>query len=354
MKLTVSCPECGKTFRNLKPELAGKKARCSCGKLVRLGAKKSSALETSAALPKESRDSSPNVKPGLPSVPPERSPSSEKKTKRKKRRGRTIEIPITVSVSSPGTEEPLFKDTYGDLDDILAGAGNSAPLKIPRPQDTPTSPTAESSSQESPPTFAVPSQVGVIAGLLSATLAIWFGTLIATSKFAVIDWPLIRNLSNSFQNLFNVSFGEAEVTTVFNAVFLLLGWTLWLAALVLIALGVGQFFNTFIQLLFKQSFIKRVDGLIGACAITILFLMIAVIFTQIALSNAEYQRLEGYNLPFSTEEEKLANVIQLQAVEGDRSDLFTHGLLFGAVLPFSIFAFTMLRLFTKAPTVSQE
>ena len=135
----------------------------------------------------------------------------------------------------------------------------------------------------------------------------------------------------------------------FNAVFLLLSWILWLASLALIAFGIGQFLNTFVQLLFRRPFINRIDGLTGTCAVTILFLLIAIIFTQITFSNAEYRRLEGYNLPFLTEQEKLANVMQLQATEGDRSDSFTNGMLFGSAVPFSIFALTMLRLFTKAP-----
>ena len=352
MKLTVSCPDCGKVFRNLKPELAGKKARCSCGKLVRLGAKKSSASEVPAATSNESSDVAPNADLGLPTVAPESSLASEKKKKRKKRRGRAVEIPITVSVSAPGTEKPLFKDTYGDLDDILAGAGDSAPLKIPRPQETSPAATATATSPDSAP--ETPSQIGVFAGLLSATLAIWFGTLIAASKFALIDWPLISGLSNSLQNLFNISFGEAEITTTFNAVFLLLGWTLWVAALALVIFGIGQFLNTFVQLLIQRPLIKRIDGLTGICALTILLLMVTLIFTQIAFSNGEYQRLEGFNIPFATAEEKLANVVELQAAEGDRSDSFTNGLLFGVAFPFSILAFTMLRLFTKAPVANPE
>lgn len=352
MKLTVSCPECGKVFRNLKPELAGKKARCSCGKLVRLGAKKSSASE-SAEASNESQDTSQSTDQSLPTVSPERSLSAGKKQKRrKKRRARAIEIPITVSVSSPGTEKPLFQDTYGDLDDILAGAGDSTPLRIPRPQETSVTDKTESTALKS--TSETSSPIGVIAGLISATLAIWFGTLIATSKFALIDWPFIRSLSNSLQNVFHVSFGEAEVSTTFNAVFLFLGWTLWLLALALIILGIGQFLNTFIQLLVKAPLLKRIDGLAGICAITILLLMVTLIFTQITFSNGEYQRLESYNLPFGTEEEKLANVIQLQAAEGKRSDSFTNGMLIGAAFPFTIFAFTMLRLFTKAPTAQAE
>ena len=352
MKLNVSCPECGKVFRNLKPELAGKKARCSCGKLVRLGAKKTSASESAAAFD-ESEDNTLSSDQGLPTVASERSLSAEKKQKRrKKRRGRAIEIPITVSVSSPGTEKPLFQDTYGDLDNILAGAGDSAPLKIPQPQVTPAAAKRKTTSPESRSEISSP--IGVIAGLLSATLAIWFGTLIAISKFAPIDWPLIRSLSNSLQSLFHVSFGEAEVTTTFNAVFLLLGWTLWLSAFALIILGIGQFLNTSIQLLIKEPLLKRIDGLTGVCAITILLLIVTLIFTQITFSNVEYQRLESYNLPFATEEEKLANVIQLQAAEGERSNSFTNGLLIGAAFPFLIFAFTMVRLFTKAPSTHTE
>ena len=352
MKLTVSCPECGKVFRNLKPELAGKKARCSCGKLVRLGVKKSSASETEAA-PNESRDTSQSTDQSLPTVSPERSLSAEKKQKRrKKRRARAIEIPVTVSVSSPGTEKPLFQDTYGDLDDILASAGDSTPLRIPRPQETSVADKTESTALKS--TTEMSSPIGVIAGLISATLAIWFGTLLATSRFALIDWPFIRSLSNSLQNVFHVSFGEAEVSTTFNAVFLFLGWTLWLLALAFIILGIGQFLNTFIQLLVKEPLLKRIDGLVGIFAITILVLMVTLIFTQITFSNAEYQRLEGYNLPFATEEEKLANVVQLQVAEGERRDTFTHGILIGAAFPFTIFAFTMLRLFTKAPTAQAE
>ncbi len=37
MKLSTTCPGCGKQFRNIKPELAGKKVRCGCGTVLRVG-----------------------------------------------------------------------------------------------------------------------------------------------------------------------------------------------------------------------------------------------------------------------------------------------------------------------------
>ena len=37
MTLSFACPHCGKTYRNVKQKLIGKKARCSCGNVIRIG-----------------------------------------------------------------------------------------------------------------------------------------------------------------------------------------------------------------------------------------------------------------------------------------------------------------------------
>ena len=36
MTLSVFCPVCGKQFRNIKAEMIGKKARCTCGNILRI------------------------------------------------------------------------------------------------------------------------------------------------------------------------------------------------------------------------------------------------------------------------------------------------------------------------------
>lgn len=45
---SFSCPDCGKTYENVKAEMAGRKVRCSCGKVFRLGPKTEEQLRIAA------------------------------------------------------------------------------------------------------------------------------------------------------------------------------------------------------------------------------------------------------------------------------------------------------------------
>ena len=49
MPITVACPECGKSYANISDELAGRRTKCTCGKVIKLGEAKPDSSEPSAA-----------------------------------------------------------------------------------------------------------------------------------------------------------------------------------------------------------------------------------------------------------------------------------------------------------------
>lgn len=381
MSLSISCPSCGKQFRKIKAEMAGKKARCSCGEIVRLGPKKSNSKKSKRKRRKKepsdlldidllademlgdqllgdfSQDevsTEADPPPVQSAVVPSLTPNPNRKTDRgSKKRSQVPEVSPTVDDSSkPGTgsEAPLPVPSFDDLDDILAGAGNAAPL-IARPglgeprrgEEGATSdlPLPKKSYQASN------SPLGFGAALGSGTLALWFGLLVVVSRFQIIPIMLVERFSQQLQLGNTAMLGTAEVSGGYQFLFIALGWLLWGVATLLIFVGVGQFFNTVIQLISKRQPLRSADGLAATLGVSAVFLIVAMVFAQAMFANQQYRSLDEIEHPFITEGEHLGNVSRLREEIGARSSAFTVPLLVGATVPMTIFMLSMVRLFTK-------
>ena len=68
---SFNCPECGKTYENVKANMAGRKVSCTCGKVFRLGPKTEEQVAARAKRKAEklaARENAANNPPTLPTV----------------------------------------------------------------------------------------------------------------------------------------------------------------------------------------------------------------------------------------------------------------------------------------------
>ncbi|MFT5304380.1 MAG: hypothetical protein ACI87E_002527 [Mariniblastus sp.] len=428
LKLSFSCQNCGKQFSNLKPELAGKKVRCRCGAVVRLGenlgkksgqASISDANATSKSKPSSASSedllgvdllglemlgeqlsggdlggkNSAQIKQSTPKRPPPMPPKAEqqnakqqppkrqqlKQVKPKQSKQPRVEAPSVsllprnrvpqvdveeVSEVSPSSRSnssgiglpvsSAFGDAYGDLDSILDGAGDASPLRVsPRDETAPSdrdangTPNGDSADLNARPPKFDSRTLGFMAALASGAMAFGFGLFVCVSRFQLIDLLFINQFSTHLRSVFGGVFGDTELTAGFQTMFLVLGWMLWGAAVLLMLLGAAQFINAFTKLVFQRQIAAWSDGLAAAFGIVLVFLLVALVFSQTSWANHENFILDGYERPVVAEGEHLDVVDRVRGAIDERSRSFTTWMLFAVSIPFSIFVASMVRLFTK-------
>ena len=378
MSLSVSCPNCGKQFKNIKPELVGKKAKCACGQIVRLS---DAGVKTSDGDPSLLPDDLMqvdllgdeligdellgNMLPGPSSAPavntdrnrlqgtsePEH-PDVKQLTSSKRETAKPQPAPIESSGSKPAPiEEAIFDQSYSDLDSILEGVGDAAPIAArPRPRE-------EVEDSDAPGGEAIQekrkgSPVGFLAALLSGTIAVWFGAFAMTSKFKVIDQFLTSAFSEALNSMYVGDLGSSELSEVnerFQIFFMVFGWVFWTVALCLMVLGATQVLNSLYRLFAKRNFFRSIDGLTATFGVVALFLLVGWIFAQASLERAQHKYLNEYEKPATIIGQKLEVVTQLREEIDAQHKLIRNRLLMGALVPMSVFALSMTRLFTLKP-----
>ena len=391
MALSVSCPNCGKRFENIKPKHAGKKAKCGCGKIIRLGSKKdkvsdsdsSSALDdlmevdllgdellgdqllggsllgqSSAATvagtgaPSDIEDPGELRKPRRAQKKQEATTQSDQaaKTRKPKTRNRPQPKRAKAKPSPPAQpakpEEPIFNQSYSDLESILEGTGDAAPIVVPPPEEYRDK---DDQSEEAVKSKRGGSPVGFLSALLSGTLAFWFGVFALISKFKVIDQFLTSGFSQALNRLYAGDFGSLELRPVYQTLFSVLGWVFWGVALCLMILGATQFLNSLYRLLTKRHFFRRIDGMTATFGALAMFLMVGWIFAQASLQRDQHKFLNEYERPATIIDKEL-EVVTLLRTEVDAQHRITQRwLLAGALIPMSVFVLSMTRLLTLKP-----
>jgi hypothetical protein len=388
LTLSISCPNCGKQFRNIKSEMAGKKARCSCGTIVRLGPKRSrteaanSAPPTSASPPNDllSVDLMGDEMLGDQLLGGELSDARKSPAAKTPARDRSqpIEVPVVVlpplglahprpakvkrqqhKPKSHGSDQPnrsgqspVFGETYGDLDEILRGQGDPAPLVV-RPQPVPPDAAEQTRTDAEGPKPHGPSTFGFLAAIGSATLAFWFGVLVVVSRFQIVEVPLLNNFSVTLESVYLAAFGTADVSPTFQNIFVSLGWALSIVAGALMLFAVAQFINAFVRILFRHSFMDWSDGMTAAAAVCALFLMVAMVFAHASFTKQQHRLLDEYERPTVLDRGPIGNVDLLRAEIVDAETTFRTTMLVGAGIPMSIFMLSMARLFFKTPEIAR-
>lgn len=408
MTFSIACPECGEQFRNIKPEMAGKKARCRCGTIVRLGPKRQSNRDSSKKTASQSAtdfgakegnddlvgdeslgdlllggaldETSFKTNVGVESAKPKTATKSVSKTSSKSvANGRpsssVVEVPIVAvpplglahpepakvkrqspkpkshPTDSPGKPPASEIDrAYADLDDILGGQGDAAPLVIRNPSSASQSGGAPTNSSSSgTPVSPRPSTVGLLAAVTSATLAFWFGIVGILSRFNVVDVLLVDGFSESLQSVYLAVFGLAEVAPTYQVIFKSLGWVFWAVAVGLALFALAQFINAILKVLVGRSIIGWSDGLTASMAVCAVLLMMAMVFTHIRFTKNEHRLLDEYEKPTVLDHGPIGNIESIRIGLDEDAVQFQKTMLIGAAVPMSVFFLCMLRLFLNMP-----
>ncbi len=413
MTLSMTCPECGKQFRNIKPEFAGKKVRCGCGAITRVGQTASTTSEKEKRQPKTAFEATTLPQDLLPPASLNvdllgdemlgdeligGTPVKEEITKRQQRS--KIDIPkrslgkqqsaadsvvTNQEVTQPGStkpnsispkptkakkkkhrppvpiahptvveeDKPVFTSTYDDLDAILNGAGDAAPV-MARTEVKPSVDNANEPAQNlaAEPEAKASSPLGFLAGLGSATLAFWFGMFVLLCRFQIIEGFLIKTLCASIRSVNAAEFEPAEMTTSFYYVFVGLGWALWVFAAALMIFAIAQFADAFVKLLLNRKLFSWADGLTAAAAISCVFVIVALVFAHSTFAKHHHRNLAEFERGSVEEGEHLPAIERLLAEFDGKASDFRLSMIGGGSVPMVIFILTMVRLFMQ--TYEQE
>ncbi len=409
MALSVSCPNCGKRFKNIKPEYAGKNAKCACGNIVRLSAKLSKPTKPTQLAELGNSDSSisddlmevdllgdellgdellsnelfgdklpsdvsvdhqegqsadpvapakttqhdqvsivdPFADPATASDQERSKPIKEKKRRRFKPRRQPASTRQATDPQDPlNPQEPIFNQSYSDLESILEGIGDAAPIAVRPPDED------DQAEEQSAPSSKQRqgSPIGLLSALLSGTLAFWFGVFALISKFAVVEWSTI-GFSQTLHRVYNGEFGDGELSALelsrgYQVLFSVYGWVFWSLAVCLMVFGAAQFLNSLYRLITKRHFFRRIDGWTATSGVVVLFLMVGWVFAQSSLQREQHKFLNEYEKPATVNGESLEVVTQLRDKVDGQHRVTRNWILVGALVPMSVFVLSMTRLLT--------
>lgn len=337
MTISFTCAKCGKYYPKVKSQLAGRKVRCHCGHEMRIH----DVPENTSAL--DSKDLA------------ESSTLQSKNVPRARGSGEPL-------VSTPTSAMELH---YSDLDQILASS--SAP---DLPVRSATEHHFRSAAFSPPPVAAVHRSqinrpgseskviakssstrltISFLAVVASASMAFWFGSLVAFSRFAKFDHFLLCEFTETLTNINAGRFGLEELTPGLKIGFVITGWVIWSIAVVMVVLAVLQFGSALIQLFIQRQPLRWVDGLIGACGVALLFLFVATLFfhaTHTANLKRPLRQFDSTETVLAGESE-LQNVRRIREQYDSESQRFMILMLVAGLAPLSVFGCSMVRLMTR-------
>ncbi len=303
MTVSFSCPHCGKSYERVKKELVGKKARCSCGKLIRIGRKEPTGQDI------------PNVE---------------------------VEIKNRLIVD----------DHYNDLDHLLGDGYQEAGAEsvTKKPDRYPALPMLPiPSSALNPPkttrNSTTRAAIGFLAAVISASIAFWFGFVVVSSRFVEFDQVLLKRFAEFLGAVNQADFGREETSPGLLTGFAVTGWAMWGVALMMMVMAIGQFLDAWVQLFTGRRIIGWGDGLVASLAIAFVFLIVAILFLHTSHMASLNRELNKVQAPDAFGESSLQNVERVRADYKIRSRKFITVMLLIGTIPMSVFVFSMIRLF---------
>ena len=331
MTLSFDCPNCGKKYRRVKRSLIGKKARCSCGNLIRIGG---------SDLPNGDDDFD---KPNLPA-----SVSDIKRTSTSpsKRRVPTVDVEVKRNL--------VIDDHYNDLEELLAAGGyeddteldESSAGEIAVPQGLLETPDKAKSSSGS--------SLALIAAIAAATIGFWFGLVVVLSRFTEFDQILLAYFQQTFGGIISGSFADEEVATGHKLGFVTIGWTMWILGLAMLVMAIGQLINALVKLFRHKQLFGWADGWMATLSIVFVFLVVGSLFLHASHMSALHRELNQI-VPVGTPEELVpTNVLKVREQYTQRNTTFLSVMLISGAIPLAVFALSMVRLLTKSGDASHS
>ncbi len=235
MGLSFICTRCSKKHRNLDYNLAGKKVKCSCGKVVRLNA------------------GTPEVERVFVVPEPKEDPET----------AATYYEPEII-------EEPDHLETYPELDPLSQtfepGKSDSFGYGNVAGQVLPSSGTFDSKRRVDHSPVPIRMVITGLLGAISALLATAYGAILTIGSFSAMDmfgtsWRMMAR--SGMQS----SEWAIKLITVLTLIF----------GIAMLVAGIGQFVVSFLQFVKRRLVSYWPDGLTAMCAIG--FFATAMVFT---------------------------------------------------------------------------
>ena len=264
--MDATCPSCQKVYRNVRQELIGRKALCTCGHTFRL---ENSTLKRDSLTSDQSEP-------------------------------RTSEVSNAVTSDNAATSDSVdlssasvFENSYSDLEQILSGQGSTAPLSSqsdggsgnfqPARQNSDTRPAPSTGREHDRPAQAssyrgTGMSVGFLAAVGSGCMAAWFSLFVLSSRYSVLELQPFRVISQTLNDINRATFGDLTINVGLERSFVLLGWVIWGVAACLICLAIGQLINAFTKLFRRRHLLPGIDGITGLTAILLLFMLLSTLF----------------------------------------------------------------------------
>jgi len=327
--LEATCPSCQKKYRQVRKELIGKKAQCTCGHTFRLG--ENAAGNGSGTVGDFATESVAAAEQGA--------------------------MADSVDLSS----ESVFENSYSDLDQILSGHGSTAPLPPTASPDvgvasTPPSgssqthaPTKKQTRQEPAPSEGYGStgmSVGFLAAVLSSCLAGWFSLFVLSSRYSVFQFQPLNQISQTLHDLSRGAFGDLSISVGLERSFVLLSWTIWIGAACLLLMAAGQLINAFAKQFRRRHLLPGIDGITGLTAVLLLFMLLSTIFVHFShMRQLNHELIQNAGGQIDETTVLGQNLKQLQSNHADHSRQFMTSILIASCLPLGACLLSLSRVY---------
>jgi hypothetical protein len=359
MTISVTCPTCGRQFSRIKPELAGKKVRCACGKSLLLPVANQPAV-TNSKVPRTKQSK----------------PDSKLNAAKK----------LTNPKDTPAAQELVeikrnpFELHYSDLDQILAQPQHSdsdfdprLPIPNKRPVSTvafpaeAASPSTSSSvpvrsvtgskmsrigndadsSEKTKQSSAGPYRMGFLFSLamIASFTALGLAMFLLSARFASTNFIWQGTLDETIRQFYTGQFGIDPMAPGLQFSCRLLGWMVLAIAASLMLTATLQLLIAGIQLFATLPLLRWVDGMMATLAATLLFLFIGALFLHDShTQNINRQIHQATDL---AGREEPPNIQRLRAQLQSEREHFRWSIAGICAAPATIFGCSMLRLFAR-------
>jgi hypothetical protein len=168
------------------------------------------------------------------------------------------------------------------------------------------------------------------------------------ARFAEFDQILLTYFQQTFAGIISGSFGYEEVAPGFKLGFIVIGWSMWVIGLAMLVVAIGQLLNALIQLFLHRQLVRWADGLMATISIVFVFLVVGSLFLHASHMSGLNRELNKI-VPVGTADVFVPpNVQRVRGQYEQRNRTYLTVMLISGAIPLSVFAFSMVRLFTTA------
>lgn len=277
---------------------------------------------------------------GVAESPPVRS----KKKSGKKRAGKDA------------VDRPVIADSFGDVDDILNGGVDGSPVRAkPKPIAQPPVVAASSPNSKAPnskanatrsgaaPEIATGPSVSGFISIFGGAAGVCFGAIALATKQLPFSDSVLSWLGEPMHGMYQAAYGQGQVEGMFRALFLSLGWTMILVALVSIVAGLCLAARGLLKVVANSNQFGWSRAFAAIVGVTGLFLVVSILLTQYSHNDHLVSQLDNSGAVGLVDEPQQFQRLREQYAED--KERFSIAMLFMASMPLALAVSSAVGLF---------